>query len=1270
MILEVTADQIAQLNDTDLRALVGQLCEREVRIHQHSTSVVTWGGHQNAGDGGIDVRVSLPADTTLSGYVPKAATGFQVKAQDMSRSAILAEMAPKGVLLLSITELAALGGAYIIVSSKGSLSDTALKDRKAAMDEAAISLPLASFLTLDFYDRNRIATWVNQHAGLVPWVREKLGLPLSSWRPFADWSSSPGPVDMPYLLDDGVRLVGPSIKNSDGLSVVKALAALREILSKPKGVVRLVGLSGVGKTRLIQALFDERLGEGALPQSDALYTDISDEPDPVPQEMLSRLVSQRRQVIMVVDNCGIELHRKLAAKIANSECTLSLITVEYDINDDEPENTDIFKLEPASTDLIEKILESRYPAILAPSRHVIAKFSDGNSRVAFALANTAKNGESLANLRDGELFDRLFYQLKSPNTELFDAAKACALLYSFDGETLEDGLSELVPLATLVGLTVDEIYKYVAELHRRQLVQKRGKWRAILPHALAHRLAKRALEDIPFKRIEDVIIKGGSTRILRSFSRRMGYLHDDERAIRFASMWFAEGGLLTSLGKLPTLGAEILENIAAVSPHATLAFFEEVAAKHAWFFGLGNENKTVIIRILRSIAYDPSLFGRCVVLLKHFAMNEVPGERDSTIELLKSLFWLYLSGTHATAAQRVAIIKTLFQSKVMADEKLGITLLGAMLQTSHFTSGYSFEFGAWKRDYGFHPNHRDQIRDWYSQAIEVGRAAGVSGAAMTVRVRRLMAINIAQLLQNGMFDEVIALADAFRVDGGWPEGWIGIRAVMKRDKEKMSEARYNMLDELEQHLRPTDLAEMIRCYALSPDWGAIDIAGLEDDGEQNPVESRARVYELCSDLGQQLAGCRGLFDALLPEIMAADSQKTFAIGEGVAAACGSLTEFWGYLKDEFLSLPVENREAQILAGFLRGAMARAPHEAEVLLDNALCDPHLHPYLVYWQINARINSNAFKRFMKMLTFDSVPISSFVQLQGGRAHEGLDDEELRLLLKGISAKEGGANVATNILGMRIYGRRIDNLPISESIRATGREYMAQLRFEKGSSLLDHMMGKILEVSFSKPEHELPARAFCAKIMEGVRNYKVYTWDLGETIAALTKTFPLTVLDMFLGSSIGEDDVRRNFPCDVHDNHCAFSLDAVPHHIWIGWAALKPDSRYVRLAQVMQFSNASDEEPLINWSASAAKLIEVASEPSKVLDVFLDRFESQCRNGSLADTMASHMPLIESLSQHLKPEIAAWAKKNTLSYAALIKYQRIAEAAEDRTRDETFE
>jgi len=130
---EITPDDIALLHDEDLRVLVGRLCESELRNRGFPTSSVTWGGHHNATDAGLDVRVALPANVMIDGFVPRPATGFQVKKPDMRRAQILAEMRPHGVLRPVIKELADKAGAYVIVSSTGSTSDLALQNRRDAM---------------------------------------------------------------------------------------------------------------------------------------------------------------------------------------------------------------------------------------------------------------------------------------------------------------------------------------------------------------------------------------------------------------------------------------------------------------------------------------------------------------------------------------------------------------------------------------------------------------------------------------------------------------------------------------------------------------------------------------------------------------------------------------------------------------------------------------------------------------------------------------------------------------------------------------------------------------------------------------------------------------------------------------------------------------------------------------------------------------------------------------------------------------------------------
>lgn len=309
---EITSDDISRLGDEDLRSLVGRLCESEVKNRGFSTAFVTWGGNQNAADGGIDVRIALPDTTEIDGFVPRRATGFQVKKPEMSRSEILSEMSPEGSLRPAIRDLANRSGAYVIVSSGSSTSDSALQTRRAAMREAVGHLPNSVDLALDFYDCGRLASWVRQHPGLVSWVREKIGHSIHGWQSFGSWAFAPEGAAGEYLLDETLRICTDTNTQIGGLRPKEGIERIRDGLRQPGKVLRLVGLSGVGKTRFVQALFDERIGTQSLDPSLAAYTNIGDGPDPQPTVLVSDLIASRTRAILVIDNCPPELHRRLS----------------------------------------------------------------------------------------------------------------------------------------------------------------------------------------------------------------------------------------------------------------------------------------------------------------------------------------------------------------------------------------------------------------------------------------------------------------------------------------------------------------------------------------------------------------------------------------------------------------------------------------------------------------------------------------------------------------------------------------------------------------------------------------------------------------------------------------------------------------------------------------------------------------------------------------------------------------------------------------------
>ena len=87
-------------------------------------------------------------------------------------------MRPNGILREEIKTLIQENGAYIIVSSSVSTTDTALKNRIDAMKEAIADENNHQNLHLDFFDRGRVATWLRTHPSLILWVRNKIGRQL------------------------------------------------------------------------------------------------------------------------------------------------------------------------------------------------------------------------------------------------------------------------------------------------------------------------------------------------------------------------------------------------------------------------------------------------------------------------------------------------------------------------------------------------------------------------------------------------------------------------------------------------------------------------------------------------------------------------------------------------------------------------------------------------------------------------------------------------------------------------------------------------------------------------------------------------------------------------------------------------------------------------------------------------------------------------------------------------------------------------------------
>ena len=106
-LLDVTGEDIGRLSDADLRILTGKLCEADYLQAGLPTRGITWGGHQDASDGGVDVRVRqlteldpTSAQPPPNSHIPRAETVFQCKQTNMAKADILVEMGKVDVIRL------------------------------------------------------------------------------------------------------------------------------------------------------------------------------------------------------------------------------------------------------------------------------------------------------------------------------------------------------------------------------------------------------------------------------------------------------------------------------------------------------------------------------------------------------------------------------------------------------------------------------------------------------------------------------------------------------------------------------------------------------------------------------------------------------------------------------------------------------------------------------------------------------------------------------------------------------------------------------------------------------------------------------------------------------------------------------------------------------------------------------------------------------------------------------------------------------------------
>ncbi|WP_232811249.1 hypothetical protein, partial [Serratia proteamaculans] len=1228
------------------------------------------------------IHVQVPVEQLKPGFLVRPDTVFQAKKHKMPKAAIEKEMGTGKALSPIISEQARKQGSYIIVSLGDDCSPSGKRDRLNAMRDAVKDAPNKSNLHLDFYDRSKLIQWLRQHPSVMLWVKGKLGQGYSGWQPYGAWSNPPQGVTDTLISALGVTITLPSGKGQK-LKIDEAISPMRALIRSTNKAVRITGLSGVGKTRIVQALFDETVGTDALDRTVAIYVDTGSEPVPSATAMLDKLIAEDRRAIMILDNCPSELHASLASKVSAAGKEVSLITIEYDIRDDKPQTTEVIHIETDGPEVAEQLLIRRFPSIGQNNARRIAEFADGNARVALAIAERVEEGESLALLSDAQLFNRLFEQRNHPDGHLREQAEILSLVYSFSVSSPDAATDELEILGALSGYPKIQLFKAATKLMERHVVQKRSHWRAILPHAIANKLAASALNSIPVDQLRATFEAPERPRLLMSFAHRLGLLHDHAVAKEIVKAWLHPEGLLGQIVNLDDVSTRILNYVAPVAPGALLERIEEmlVTSNFEHIKSRYNPQRTAIIKLLQLLAYESKYFERCIKLLICIADQESASNNyDSARNKIKRFFQPYLSSTHASLDQRVAIINECIGSSMAGHRGLGLEMLETALGGPPWTGFGINEFGARPRDYGFRPGN-DELVAWLITFIDILVRLGTSGVpGLEDDARRILADKFRWIWRHGgIRSKLIDAARKLHAHRPWGEGWKAVRSTIyffhtKRKDNEDVEPLPEILVTLERELEPNDLVPAVMAYVLSKgrDFWALD-ADYEHQGPNKFSEIRKILGTKAFKLGHEFAVSPHGLDELCPNLFLRDGMPyRVEFGKGLANGASDLRIYWQQLVIQLDLQHKSQSDVSVIRGFIEETNSIDSALAQELLDQCAQHSELRFELVNlhsWQEFTEIDLD---RCMSLLDDSDIRPHMYGAILWGEQFSNLPESRVLELAQKLLSKPNGDEVVLEALSMKLAdkGDAADTLGLA--LRTIGLSAAIQ-RFRRDHNdpggYLDYAMERVIDATLRFDGNEAEKLEWLNTIFAVVDEHFGYIYSFEDAIGITAAWMPKEFLSRIFDGT--EDQQQRRLHFINHDDSHQSPIAKIDVDILIEWCGTTKDPQvWASVASGINLWSKDGEQSPICLQDDALRFLEASPDPGAILEIFAEHVAPSSWSGSRANEMQPRVEAIGQLVTHERADISKSARAVYEKLTNWVEKEKERERLEDEELEQRFE
>ena len=543
------------------------------------------------------------------------------------------------------------------------------------------------------------------------------------------------------------------ISGFDDGYIVNGLEQYLQQIKENKENLRICGLSGLGKTRMVYEAFKD----------DSIrylycYIDCQEHKEEEIIEKTTFMFKHYKEMVLVFDNCDMELHNKIVRVKRSKHATNPIITIHNDPDENSTYHSTPLKLQKNFNDVVERILE-RFKSFYKPEdKEKLLTFAGGIPMMAQLLVEGLRNGDPIGVVSDAALMNKIL-----DANENSDDRKIMRTLSLFNFIGFEGDLhKELEFVATTKCITsidkdsrvlVQDFDRVILKYLKRKIVERKGRLIGIRPIPIALYLISEWIEQCSDARLLAVIKAMQESEIAKpltdSFADQFRYMGHNAKACNMLNQLLGAKSPFGTAEVLNTdLGSRLFRSFVEVNPEAVAdCLWSVIGSISIDGLRLIDKGRRNLVWTIEKLCFEPRTFDKGAEMMMLLAMAENEHIGNNATGQFIALFPLYLPATAATLEQRLLFLQR--QVQYMERQLIVLSALGRALRTRDFFFFGGAEQRGTEKLSNYQPKTNKEISEYIHGCLDVLMGLVEANPALLDRCSEILESNLGCLCEAG-----------------------------------------------------------------------------------------------------------------------------------------------------------------------------------------------------------------------------------------------------------------------------------------------------------------------------------------------------------------------------------------------------------------------------------------------------------------------------------------------------------------------------------------